>query len=61
MQIQCEDSWFLKQIRRLLVSIREGKAGDEVKMITARIVLNINNYFRKARKQGSPLLHTQIR
>jgi len=27
--IQCEDSWFLKQIRRLLVSIREGKAGDE--------------------------------
>merc|ERR550532_3981439 len=27
--IQCEDSWFLKQIRRLLVSIREGKAEDE--------------------------------
>merc|ERR1719445_1716376 len=27
--IQCEDSWFLKQIRRLLVSIREGKVGDE--------------------------------
>ena len=61
MQIQCEDSWFLKQIRRLLISIREGKAGDEVKMIAARIVLNINNYFRKARKQGSHLLHTQIR
>jgi len=27
--IQCEDSWFLKQIRRLLLSIKEGKAEDE--------------------------------
>jgi len=27
--IQCEDSWFLKQIRRLLVNIREGKAENE--------------------------------
>eukprot|EP00090_Calanus_glacialis_P021004 TRINITY_DN3242_c0_g1_i3.p1 TRINITY_DN3242_c0_g1~~TRINITY_DN3242_c0_g1_i3.p1 ORF type:complete len:677 (+),score=185.82 TRINITY_DN3242_c0_g1_i3:131-2161(+) len=27
--IQCEDSWFLKQIRKMLSSIREGKSEDE--------------------------------
>jgi len=27
--IQCEDSWFLKQIRKLLLSIKDGKAEDE--------------------------------
>ena len=51
LQIQCEDSWFLKQIRKLLLSIKDGKAEDEVGMKDVKL-LNTFYLFQKSKEAG---------